>query len=284
MFLPCIYPHFFALFVAGPSGELTTISKTSKGHRSTTATDRTRTQRTQCDTLTMQTMVSSLCWKQCAARAAQTTAQHKRQANYLSYNVTLRALKAYMTNKSYQYLHQLTWKQAWVWPQWYRTSKDSSHTWHTCLQTFLTERGRTQAILAPTVLQSDQEEYLGSLLESNLTLGSNISVRQSPAYSSQSQGSIERFHRTLFNQVRTLTAQLKNFFKLNIISTNHPTMPWAIRHATYLLDRYAIHNGGNTSYSRRWNTEHKTPLRDFGEMVQYMIPQHKRMPKPESRF
>ena len=154
-----------------------------------------------------------------------------------------------------------------------------------CLQTFLTECGRTQAILAPTILQSDQEEYLVSLLKTTAkTIGSNITVRQSPAYSSQSQGSIERFHRTLFNQVRTLTAQLRNNYKLNIISINHPIMPWVIRHAANLLNRYAIHNDGKTSYFRRWNKEHKTPLCEFGETIQYMIPHYKRMPKLESRF
>ena len=154
-----------------------------------------------------------------------------------------------------------------------------------CLQTFLTECGRTQAILAPTVLQSDQEEYLVSLLKTTArTIGSNITARQSPAYSSQSQGSIERFHRTLFNQVRTLTAQWKSNYKLNIISINHLIMPWVIRHAAYLLNRYAIHNDGKTSYFRRWNKEHKTPLREFGETIQYMVAHHKKMPKLESRF
>ena len=144
-----------------------------------------------------------------------------------------------------------------------------------CLQTFLTECGRTQAILAPTVLQSDQEEYLVSVLKTTArTIGSNITVRQSPAYSSQSQGSIERFHRTLFNQVRTLTAQLTSNYKLNIISINHPNMPWVIRHAAYLLNRYAIHNDGKTSYFRRWNKERKTPLRGFGETIQYMVAHH----------
>ena len=137
-----------------------------------------------------------------------------------------------------------------------------------CLQTFLTECGRTQAILAPTILQSDQEESLVSLLKTTArTIGSNITVRQAPAYSSQSQGSIERFHRTLFNQVRTLSAQLRNNYKLNIISINHPMMPWVIRHAAYLLNRYAIHNDGKTSYFRRWNKEHKTPLCEFGETI-----------------
>ena len=63
-----------------------------------------------------------------------------------------------------------------------------------CLQTFLTECGRTQAVLAPTVLQSDQEEYLVSLLKTTArTIGSNITVRQSPAV----QLTITRKHREI---------------------------------------------------------------------------------------
>ena len=61
-------------------------------------------------------------------------------------------------------------------------------------------------------------------------------------------------------------------------------MPWVIRHAAYLLNRYAIHNDGKTSYFRRWNKEHKTPLCEFGETIQYMVAHHKKMPKLESRF
>ena len=59
--------------------------------------------------------------------------------------------------------------------------------------------------------------------------------RQSPAYSSQSQGSIERFHRTLFNQVRTLTAQLKDNYKLNIISIIQSCHGWLDMQLTYSI-------------------------------------------------
>ena len=61
-------------------------------------------------------------------------------------------------------------------------------------------------------------------------------------------------------------------------------MPWVIRHAAYLLNRYAIHNDGKTSFFRRWNKEHKTPLCEFGLTIQYMVAHHKKMPKLESRF
>ena len=51
----------------------------------------------------------------------------------------------------------------------------------TCLQQFLMECGRTHAILNNTVLQSDQEGFIISLLKMVATaMGSNIAVKQSP--------------------------------------------------------------------------------------------------------
>ena len=152
------------------------------------------------------------------------------------------------------------------------------------LHNFLLECGRTHAILANTVLQSDQKDVLMALLKATaVSLGSNISVRQASAYSSQSQGSVERFHRTLMGQVRTLKTQLQNNYHVHLTS-QHPIMPWLVRHAAYLLTRYATHSDGNRSYFRRWQREHKAPLCEFGETVQYMVPTVKGLPKLEPRF
>ena len=119
------------------------------------------------------------------------------------------------------------------------------------------------------------EEYLVSLLEATArTIGSNMTARQLPAYISKSQIIIGLLHRAIFNVIRRLTSQLKNIYKLNITNINHPWQ--VIRHADYLLNRYAIHNDGNTSYFRRWNNEHKTPLCEIGETAHYMIPHQAR--------
>ncbi len=113
-----------------------------------------------------------------------------------------------------------------------------------CIQSFLMECGRVQAVLSNTVLQSDQEEHLVSRLKATAAkLGNNVTVRQSPAYSSQSQGSVERFHRTLMGQVRTLKAQLESNYI--VITSQHPIIPWLVRHSAYLLNRYATHSDGN---------------------------------------
>ena len=87
------------------------------------------------------------------------------------------------------------------------SNKTQDFNYHVqCIQSFLMECGRVQAVLSNTVVQSDQEEHLISLLKKTAAkLGNNSAVPKSPAYSSQSQGSVES-HRTLMGQVRTLKA------------------------------------------------------------------------------
>ena len=84
-------------------------------------------------------------------------------------------------------------------------------------------------------------------------------------------------------QVRALKLQLENSYNTRLTS-KHPIMPWMVKQAAYLLNRYAIHADGNTSYYRRWNKEHKTPICDCGETVLYMLPKAKQMAKMGARF
>ena len=153
-----------------------------------------------------------------------------------------------------------------------------------CIQAFLMECGRVQAVLNTTILQSDQEDHLIALLKTVAAkMGGNITVRQAPTYTSQAQGSVERFHRTLMGQFRTLKAQLQHNYDRTITS-KHPIVPWLVRHTAYLLNRYAVHADGNTSYFRRWHKDHRHPLCEFGETVQYLLPTSKQLPKMEQRF
>ena len=61
-------------------------------------------------------------------------------------------------------------------------------------------------------------------------------------------------------------------------------MPWIVRHSAYIMNRYAVHSNGCTSYFNRWTREQNTPLCEFGETVQYMLPTVKQFPKLEPRF
>ena len=152
-----------------------------------------------------------------------------------------------------------------------------------CLQGFLIECGRAQAVVT-TTLQSDQEDYLIQLLKDVAkTMGGNIQVRQSPTYSAQSQGSVERYHRTLIGQVRALIQQVSTNYDIHIPNRN-PILPWIVPHAAYLLNRYLVHNDGETSYERRRQKTHQSPLCEIGETVQYLLPTIRVLPKMEPRF
>ena len=100
-----------------------------------------------------------------------------------------------------------------------------------CLQSFLWDCGRNTAILNSTVLQSDQEDLFITILKATaLAFGGNMQVRQKPAYSSQSQGSVERYHATLAAQIRTLRAQVEKNYNVIIGTTSNYTMDCQTRH------------------------------------------------------
>ena len=148
-----------------------------------------------------------------------------------------------------------------------------------CMQTSIYEIGRPNSIL-----QSDNEPYLKALLQPVANKIGSISVRHSPAYSSQSQGSIERLHRTLFGQVRILKEQIRQCYDISI-TMKHPITPWVIKHSAFLINTYLIHSDGHTSYFRRWKSDNKTPICEFGEIILYMVAgASKHQPKLENRF
>ena len=150
----------------------------------------------------------------------------------------------------------------------------------TCLQQFILECGRTQAILKNTVIQSDQEDFLIALLKMTATAVGNIAVRQSPAYTTGT-----RMRRTFPSNITWTSSSTQttagNNYGIHLTST-HPIMHWMVKHAAYL--RYAVHADGNASCYRRWNKEHKTPICEFGETILYMSPTAKHRPKMEARF
>ena len=114
------------------------------------------------------------------------------------------------------------------------------------LRSFILECGRTNGII-----QCDNEPTLNTVATGAAAKIGHITVRQTPTYSSNSQGSVERFHRTLFGQVKSLREQVKASYNNHMIGNNHPLMPWMIRHAAWLINRYLIHSDGLTSYQRR---------------------------------
>ena len=80
------------------------------------------------------------------------------------------------------------------------------------LRRFVYEMGRASGIL-----QSDQEPAIRAVLRSVIVDIGGLSMRSSPIYSSQSQGTVERFHSTLYAQVRALRMHVAEKYKLATI-------------------------------------------------------------------
>ena len=133
-----------------------------------------------------------------------------------------------------------------------------------CVKSFLLEIGRTEGIL-----QSDKEPGIRMLLSKVASDMGSIQVRTSPAYSSGSLGSLERFHGTLQAQMRTLILQIQIKAGLTI-TTDHPLMPWLVRHSAWLVSRYLVHSADRrTSYFRRWEREYNSHVCQFGEAIHF---------------
>ena len=118
-----------------------------------------------------------------------------------------------------------------------------------------------------------------SLSESSITTNWNSDVHES----SRSLGHTERFIQPLWAQLRTLRTQMGDKCSKLQITTTHPIVGWAIRHASWILTRYLRHADGKISYDLRWQRPHAFPLCIFGETVMY-AEQMMVLPKHVTRF
>ena len=129
------------------------------------------------------------------------------------------------------------------------------------LQAFIVECGRTQGIL-----QSDNEDTLNALLKATASKVGSMTVRHSPSYSSNSQGSVERLHRTLLGQIRVVKAQVESNYSMTM-STKHYLLPWIAGYAAWTANRYVIHSDGYTSFERRWGRNYERAVCEFCETL-----------------
>ena len=129
------------------------------------------------------------------------------------------------------------------------------------LQSFLVESGRTNAVLL-----SDGEPAIKSLTTRACEMTPGLAQKHSPAYSSKTMGAVGNFQKTMYGQVRTIRSFLEE--KTNtVIRLTHKLMHWILLYSVFLLNRFAIHDDGQTSYYRRWGKNYTGGLCCFGENV-----------------
>eukprot|EP00971_Amphidinium_carterae_P278718 5533075-Amphidinium_carterae.2 len=118
-----------------------------------------------------------------------------------------------------------------------------------------------------SILQVDNEPAILSLAQ---TAAKELTIpwRTSAPYEHQSQGAIERFHKTLFAQVRAIRFDLLDRYNLGQ-PDNVPEklLPWILQHSCFTINRYLVHSDGLTNYQRRWGVKYNAAICNFGEMV-----------------
>ena len=114
----------------------------------------------------------------------------------------------------------------------------------------------------------DQEPALISLVDNVKAecgkIGIKVNTRDAPRYSHASLGAIGRAQQTMQKQVRTLRTDVHGRYGI-WLSTDRPAWPWLVRHAPWLLDRFAVKANGHTSYEDAYGTAYNGPVLQFLE-------------------
>ena len=115
------------------------------------------------------------------------------------------------------------------------------------LRRFVLETGRTFGIL-----QIDPEPSLkASVAEITSEVG-GLSVGHSPTGWKQAQGAVGTLPSNLYAQIRALKLDLEARYPGFDLSTTHPLFSWLVKHAQWLLNRYAQKSDGLTPCEKCW--------------------------------
>ena len=100
------------------------------------------------------------------------------------------------------------------------------------LKKFIAVNGFTKS-----VLECDGHSGLPALQEQ---VGRDMSLptQVSPPYSHQSQGTVERFRKTLYGQVRAIRIGLADYLGLHSDHVGGSLLPWLAQHAAYQINRH----------------------------------------------
>jgi hypothetical protein len=133
-------------------------------------------------------------------------------------------------------------------------------------------------------VKTDQERAIRKLKSAvRLEYDVEIPDELAPTGDSQSNGEIEVTVQVVEGQVRTMKCHLEHRLQQEI-PTEHPVLPWLVRHASATISRYQRGRDGMTAYRRLKGREFAKSVTEFGECVWYMRNKTSRRGKLESRW
>ena len=84
-----------------------------------------------------------------------------------------------------------------------------------------------------------------------------------------SLGALEGWHNFLQGQIRALRLNVEDRFG-SIVGVTHQCVPWLVRHATWLLNRFQRRQNGATAFENLKGVSYKKPLMQFGERCHWL--------------
>ena len=110
---------------------------------------------------------------------------------------------------------------------------------------FVLETGRTFG-----AFQIDPEPSLKALVVEIISEVGGLSVRRAPTGWKQAQGAVGTLQSNLRAQIRALKLDLQARFLRSDLSVTHPLFSWLVKHAQWLLNRYAQKSDGLTPFEK----------------------------------
>ena len=117
-----------------------------------------------------------------------------------------------------------------------------------------------------SVLQCDGHSGLLALQEQ---VGQEMSLPTQISH--HSQGTVERFYKTLYGQVRAIRIGLVDQLALNADHLDSAFMPWIIQHATFQINWYVVRLEGKTSLEKVFKKPQRSPIVHFGERPPFSL-------------
>ena len=132
------------------------------------------------------------------------------------------------------------------------------------LRRFVLETGHTFGIL-----QIDPEPSLKALVAEVTSEVGGLSVRHSPTGWKLAQGAVGTLQSNLYAQIRALKLDLEARHPGFDLSITHRLFSWLVKHAQWLLNRYAQKSDGLTPFEKRWGKPCSGSLCRFAEVVHF---------------
>ena len=124
--------------------------------------------------------------------------------------------------------------------------------------------------MSQIIMKSDNEAALVAIVDEvarvKAARGASALIENSPAYSSKSNGVIERGVQTIQGMIRTLRSCLEEKWGVTI-DTEHAIWSWVAEYAGWLVNRCEVGRDGRTPYEKSKGKKARIPGMEFGEGV-----------------